>query len=65
MMGAVSKFNFIPFVCASALFFIGISYNNSDSKEELIVASVCFSFVGFVCLSIKWIKATTIILSLF
>ena len=52
MMGAVSKFNFIPFVCASALFFIGISYNNRDSKEELIVASVCFSFVGFVCLSI-------------
>ena len=52
MMGAVSKFNFIPSVCASALFFIGISYNNSDSKDELIVASVCFSFVGFVCLSI-------------
>ena len=57
MMGAVSKFNFIPFVCASALFFIGISYNNSDSKEELIVASVCFSFVGFVCLSIIYSTA--------
>lgn len=57
MMGAVSKFNFIPFVCASALFFIGISYNNSDSKEELIVASVCFSFVGFVCLSIIYLTA--------
>ena len=57
MMGAVSKFNFIPFVCASALFFIGISYNNSDSKKELIVASVCFSFVGFVCLSIIYSTA--------
>lgn len=51
MMGPVSKFNFIPFVCASALFFIGISYNNSDYKEELIISSVCFSFVGFICLS--------------
>ena len=50
MMSSISKFHFIPFICAASLFLIGIFYNDSKIKKDLIVTSVCFSFVGFVCL---------------
>ena len=55
MMGSVSKFHFIPFICASALFLIGLSYNDYNSQKGLIIASICFSFVGFVCLTIIYL----------
>lgn len=50
MMDSITKFHCIPLMCASALFLIGFFYNDSQSKKELIITSVCFSFVGFVCL---------------
>lgn len=47
MFGTFSKFNFIPLICASALFIIGDCFTLSNYvKEELYILSFIFSAVG-------------------
>ena len=47
MMGMISRFHFIPFICGSALFIIGEEINDSDNQKDLIIASLIFSIIGF------------------
>lgn len=52
MMGTISRFHFISFICGSALFIIGEEINDSDNKRDLVVASLIFSIIGLCSLSL-------------
>lgn len=55
MFGAISRFHFIPLICASALFMIGLTYKDSESPEGLIIASFCFSLIGLCCVTLIYL----------
>ena len=46
MLGSISRFHFIPLVCASALFLIGITDHNLDEEKSIITTSLIFSIIG-------------------
>lgn len=50
MLGPISRFHFIPLVCASALFLIGITDHSSDEVKSLIITSLIFSILGLLTL---------------
>jgi len=62
MMGTISRFHFISFICGSALFIIGEDLNNDsdnkDNQKDLIVASLIFSIIGFISLILSQFKTT-------
>lgn len=58
MMGTISRFHFISFICGSALFIIGEELNDSDNQKDLIVASLIFSIIGFFSLILSQFKTT-------
>jgi hypothetical protein len=46
MLGSISRFHFIPLVCASALFLIGITEHSLDEEKSLVTTSLIFSIIG-------------------
>ena len=49
MLGDISKFHFIPLVCASALSLIGLTlkqYKEESSAKGIIVTAMIFSLLG-------------------
>lgn len=46
MLGSISRFHFIPLVCASALFLIGITEHSLDEEKSLVTTSLIFSIMG-------------------
>lgn len=46
MLGSISRFHFIPLVCASALFLIGITDHNLNEEKSIITTSLIFSIIG-------------------
>ena len=57
MFGPLSKFNFIPLLCASALFIIGeCFYNINNFNDAPFICSLIFSAIGVGCLITIYIK---------
>ena len=56
MMGSISRFHFIPLICASALFLIGEDIDDEDKPKDLVMASLIFSFIGFFSLIVVHFK---------
>lgn len=56
MMGSISRFHFIPFICASALFLIGEDIEDDKEPKDLIIASLIFSIIGFLTLILVHFK---------
>ena len=50
MLGSIPRFHFIPLVCASALFLIGITEHNIDEGKSVITTSLIFSIIGLLTL---------------
>lgn len=50
MLGAISKFHFIPLLCISALFIIGESLDGSDPNRAMFIFDFIFSIVGLASL---------------
>ena len=50
MMGNISRFHFIPLICASALFLIGEDIDDDKEPKDLLIASLIFTIVGFISL---------------
>lgn len=58
MMGTISRFHFIPLICASALFIIGEDTDDDKDPKDLVVASLIFSIIGFISLILTHFKTT-------
>ena len=56
MMGSISRFHFIAFICGAALFIIGEEFNDSDNQKDLVVASLIFSLIGLLTLILTHFK---------
>lgn len=48
MLGPIPRFHFIPLVCASALFLIGITEHKVDEYKNILITSLIFSILGLV-----------------
>lgn len=46
MLGKVTRFHFIPLLCAGALFLIGLTLDDYKDKKGMFIASLVFSIVG-------------------
>ena len=56
MIGSISRFHFIPLICASALFIIGEDTDDDKDPQDLVVASLIFSIIGLLTLIIIHFK---------
>ena len=56
MMGSISRFHFIPLICASALFLIGENIEDDKDPESLVVTTLIFSIIGFISLIVIHFK---------
>ena len=57
MFGSLSKFNFIPLLCASSLYIIGECFTLENSiKDEPYIFSFIFSVIGLGCLILVYRK---------
>lgn len=56
MMGMISRFHFISFICGSALFIIGEEINDSENQKDLVIASLIFSIIGLISLILSYFK---------
>lgn len=50
MMGSISRFHFIPLICASTLFLIGEDIEDDRDPKDLVIASFIFTIIGFISL---------------
>ena len=57
MFGTLSKFNFIPLLCASGLYIIGECFRTTNSdKDAPYILSLIFSAIGLGCLIPIYLK---------
>lgn len=56
MMGKISRYHFIPLICASALFIIGEDIDDDKDPESLVYTTLIFSIIGFISLIIIHFK---------
>ena len=51
MLGNISRFHFIPILCASGLFIIGEIIYDSDEPKTLLIIGAILSFVGLISMA--------------
>ena len=56
MTGSISRFHFIPIICASVLFIIGESVGNGDHHESMNWWALIFVIIGFASLIFIYMK---------
>ena len=67
MFGSITKFHFIPLLCASALYIIGECFSTKENKynvkvwnlgDEFFIPSLIFSAIGLFSLLFIWYKTS-------